>query len=85
VVFECLAKSLAEAVITKKAIVVKNVGVKLKRLRLDLITSTDKIKIVLCKSIKKGGCLRTQQRDRKEKGVLVVQRLSSNVLVKRVE
>jgi hypothetical protein len=65
--------------------VVKNVGVELKGSRLDLITSTDRSKIVLCKSVKKGGCLRTQQRDREEKGVPAVQRLSSNVLVRRVE
>jgi hypothetical protein len=32
---------------------IKNVGVKLKRLRLDLITSTDRIKIVLYKSVNK--------------------------------
>jgi hypothetical protein len=51
---------LLEAVITRKAIVIKNVCVKLKRLRLDLITYTDRIKIVLCKSVKKGGCSRTQ-------------------------
>jgi hypothetical protein len=51
---------------------VKNVGVKLKRSRLDLITSIGGIKIVLCKGVKKGGYLRTQQRDREEKGVLVV-------------
>jgi hypothetical protein len=42
---------------------VKNVGVELKRGRLDLITSTDGIKIVLCKGVKKGGFSRTQQRD----------------------
>jgi hypothetical protein len=51
---------------------VKNVGVKRKRGRLDLMTSTDGIKIVLCKGIKKGGCSRTQQRDREEKGVPAV-------------
>jgi hypothetical protein len=49
---------------------IKNVSVKLKRGRLDLITSTDRIKIVLCKGVKKDDCLRTQQRDREEKGVL---------------
>jgi hypothetical protein len=43
---------------------VKNVGVELKRGRLDLMTSTDGIKIVLCKGVKKGGFSRTQQRDR---------------------
>jgi hypothetical protein len=64
---------------------VKNVGVKLKRGRLDLITSTDGIKIVLCEGVKKGGCSRTQQRDREEKGVPAVQRLSNGVLVRRVE
>jgi hypothetical protein len=51
---------------------IKNIGVKLKKRRLDLITSTDRIKIVLCKSVKKDGCLRTQQRDQEEKGVSVV-------------
>jgi hypothetical protein len=61
------------------------VGVKLKGSRLDLITSTDGIKIVLCKGVKKGGCSRTQQRDREEKGVPVVQKLSSSVLVRRVK
>jgi hypothetical protein len=51
---------------------VKNVGVELKRSRLDLITNIGGIKIVLCKGVKKGGCSRTQQRDREEKGVLAV-------------
>jgi hypothetical protein len=60
---------------------VKNVGVELKKRRLDLMTSTDRIKIVLCKGVKKGGCSRTQQRDREEKGVLAVQRLSSRVFI----
>jgi hypothetical protein len=32
---------------------VKNVGVELKRGRLDLMTSTDRIKIVLCEGVKK--------------------------------
>jgi hypothetical protein len=49
---------------------VKNVGVELKRSRLDLITGTDRIKIVLCEGVKKGGCSRTQQRGREERGVL---------------
>jgi hypothetical protein len=48
------------------------VGVELKRSRLDLITNTGRIKIVLCKGIKKGGCLRTQQKNQEEKGVPVV-------------
>jgi hypothetical protein len=49
------------------------------------MTSTDGIKIVLCEGVKKGGCSRTQQRDREEKGVPAVRRLSSDVLVRRVE
>jgi hypothetical protein len=53
---------------------VKNVSVKLKRGRLDLITSIDGIKIVLCEGVKKGGFSRTQQRDREEKGVPGVRR-----------
>jgi hypothetical protein len=32
---------------------VKNVSVELKRSRLDLITNTDRIKIVLCEGVKK--------------------------------
>jgi hypothetical protein len=38
---------------------IKNVSVKLKRERLDLIINTDVIKIVLCEGVKKGGCSRT--------------------------
>jgi hypothetical protein len=38
---------------------VKNVSVKLKRGRLNLITNIDRIKIMLCKGVKKGGFLRT--------------------------
>jgi hypothetical protein len=38
---------------------VKNVGVELKGSRLDLMTSADGMKIVLCKGVKKGGCSRT--------------------------
>jgi hypothetical protein len=38
---------------------IKNVSVKLKRERLDLIINTDGIKIVLCEGVKKGGCSRT--------------------------
>jgi hypothetical protein len=38
---------------------VKSVGVELKRERLDLTTSIDRIKIVLCEGVKKGGCSRT--------------------------
>jgi hypothetical protein len=38
---------------------IKNVSVKLKRRRFDLITSTDRIKIVLCEGVKKDGFLRT--------------------------
>jgi hypothetical protein len=49
------------------------------------MTSTDGIKIVLCEGVKEGGCSRTQQRDREEKGVHAVRRLSSGVLVRRVE
>jgi hypothetical protein len=41
----------SEAVV-RKAMLVKNVSVELKRRRLDLITSTDRIKIVLCESVK---------------------------------
>jgi hypothetical protein len=65
--------------------VVKNVGVKLKGSRLDLITYTDEIKIVLREGVKKGGCSRTQQRDREEKGVPAVRRLSSDMLIRRVK
>jgi hypothetical protein len=61
---------------------IKNVGVELKRSRLNLITNISEIKIVLCKGIKKGGCSRTQQKDQEEKGVLAVQRLSSRVFIK---
>jgi hypothetical protein len=61
---------------------VKNVGVELKRSRLNLITSISGIEIVLCKGVKKGGCSRTQQKDREKKGVLAVQRLSSRVFIK---
>jgi hypothetical protein len=64
---------------------IKNMSVKLKRSRLDLITSTGGIKIVLYKGVKKGSCLRTQQRDQKEKDVPTVQRLSNNVLIKKIE
>jgi hypothetical protein len=38
---------------------IKNISVKLKRRRLDLITSTNRIKIVLYKGVKKDGFLRT--------------------------
>jgi hypothetical protein len=38
---------------------IKNMSVKLKRRRLDLITSTNKIKIVLYKGVKKGSYSRT--------------------------
>jgi hypothetical protein len=85
VVVKCLTQSLAEAVITQKAMLIKNVSVKLKRSRLNLITNTNRIRIVLCKGVKKDGCLKTQQRDQEEKGVFMVQRLSSDVLVKRVK
>jgi hypothetical protein len=51
---------------------IKNVSVELKGLRLDLITSVDRIKIMLCKGVKKDGCSRTQQRDQEEKGVPAV-------------
>jgi hypothetical protein len=64
---------------------VKNVSVELKRSRLDLITSTGGIKIVLYKGVKKGGCSRTQQRDQEEKGVPTVQRLISDMLIRKVE
>jgi hypothetical protein len=64
---------------------VKNVGVELKRGRLDSMTSTDGIKIVLCDGVKKDGCSRTQQRGREEKGVPAVRRLGSYVLIRKVE
>jgi hypothetical protein len=60
---------------------IKNVSVKLKKRRLNLITNTDRIKIVLYKGVKKDGCSRTQQRDQEKKGVLAVQRLSSRVFI----
>jgi hypothetical protein len=50
---------LSEAVITRKAMVIKNVCVKLKRSRLDLITYIDRIKIVLREGVKKGSYSRT--------------------------